>query len=127
MPSSKTMAKRSNHCTTKAQKDFSKLANVRPISLLPLALKLFERLVYNRITIIVVDPLLIDEQPGLRTGVNTKGQILIMCPYLEDEFERKRMVGAISIDLRAAYDSVNKRFHHLLVRFLNRQFADETK
>ena len=46
-----------------------------------------------------------------------------MCPYLEDEFERKRMVGAISIDLRAAYDSVNKRFHHLLVRFLNRQLS----
>ena len=92
----------------KPKKDPSKPENYRPISLLSHALKLFERLIYNRIAGIL-DPLMINEQCGFRSGRNSTGQILNMCQFIEDSFEKKQMIGAVFVDLTAAYDTVNKR------------------
>ena len=92
----------------KPKKDPNKPENYRPISLLSHGLKLFERLIYNR-TVELLDPAMIPEQAGFRSGKNSTGQILSMCQYIEDGFEKKLLTGAVFVDLTAAYDTVNKK------------------
>ena len=93
----------------KPNKDNKKPKNYRPISLLSHLLKLFERMVYNTM-ISTIDENTIEEQAGgFRAGNNSTGQILNMCQYIEDCFEKKQLAGAVFIDLTAAYDTVNKR------------------
>ena len=92
----------------KPKKDPSKPENYRPISLLSHGLKLFERLIYNRI-VKLLDPAMIPEQAGFRPGKNSTGQILSMCQHIEDGFENKLLTGAVFVDLTAAYDTVNKK------------------
>ena len=77
----------------------------RPISLLCVAFKILERLIYARIEPII-DPLLPREQAGFRHGKSTVDQVTLMTQDIEDTFEAKMKAGAVFLDLTAAYDTV---------------------
>ena len=80
----------------------------RPISLLCILYKLYERMVLARISTAVEEQLTPD-QAGFRPGRSTCDQLLNLTQYIEDGYEDKRITGAVFVDLTAAYDTVNHR------------------
>ena len=77
----------------------------RPIFLLCVPYKIFERLIYARVKPLI-DPLLSKEQAGSRCGKSTVDQVVLLNQNIEDSFEAKKKTGAVFIDLTAAYDTV---------------------
>lgn len=80
-------------------------SHYRPISLLSIAYKLLERLLYNRI-VGAVESILPKEQAGFRHKRSCCEQVVSLTNYIEDGFQRKVKNGAVFIDLTAAYDTV---------------------
>ena len=76
-----------------------------PISLLCVPYKILERLIFACIEFIV-DPLFPGEQAGFRHGKSTVDQVVLLTQNIEDSFEAKKKIGAVFVDLTAAYDTV---------------------
>ena len=95
-------------------KDPASPKSYRPISLLCHTLKLFERLILNRVAPFV-DEHLIPEQAGFRPGKSCTSQLLNLTQLIEDGYEEGIITGAAFVDLSAAYDTVN---HIILTRKL---------
>ena len=57
----------------------------------------------------MIEEHLIDQQAGFRPGKSTTGQLLNLTQYIEDGFQKKKITGAVFVDLIAAYDAVNHR------------------
>lgn len=94
--------------------------NFRPISLLCQLYKVFERMILERIAA-NIDKKLIPEQAGFRPGKNCCSQVLNLIQHIEDGYEKKKITGAVFIDLTAAYDTVN---HKLLLDKIYRLTKD---
>ena len=77
----------------------------RPISLLCVLYKIFERLIYNGVKPIV-DSLLPKEQAGFRYRKSTVDQVVLLTQNIEDSFEAKKKAGTMFVDLTTAYDTV---------------------
>jgi len=77
----------------------------RLISLLCVSFKILERLIYARVESII-DPLLPQEQAGLRHGRSAVDQVTLLTQDIEDSFSAKRKSGAVFDDLTADYDAV---------------------
>ena len=92
----------------KPGKDLSLPKSFRLISLLCHPYKLFERLLFGRLTP-VVEPKIIPQQAGFRRGKSTTGQLLNLTHHIEDGFEKRLVTGAVFVDLSVAYDTVNHR------------------
>jgi len=82
--------------------------NYRPISLLLVVYKLFERLILGRIAPLL-EGTLPKEQAGFRSGRNCCEQVLALTTHVENGFQDKLKSGAVFLDLSAAYDTVWKR------------------
>ena len=91
------------------------------ISLFCVPYKLLERLIYNRVEPIV-DPLLPKEQAGGRHRKSSVDQVLLLTQNIEDSFEAKKKVGAMFVDLTAAYDTL---WHRSLTCKLLRLLPDK--
>ena len=98
----------------KPGKDPSSPRSYRPISLLCIPYKLYERLILMRISPLVGEKLTKD-QAGFRPGRSCAGQLLNLTQHMEDGYERKMLTGAAFVDLSAAYDTVQ---HRLMIRKL---------
>lgn len=81
--------------------------NYRPIALLSVTFKLFERLIYNRI-VDDIEKLLPPEQAGFRKNRGCAEQVMSLANHIENGFQKKLKTGAVFIDLTAAYDTVWK-------------------
>ena len=92
----------------KPGKDPTSKKSYRPISLLCILYKLYERLILARISPTVEGQLTAD-QAGFRPGRSCCDQLLNLTQFIEDGFERKEITGAVFVDLTAAYDTVNHR------------------
>ncbi|XP_077073341.1 putative RNA-directed DNA polymerase from transposon X-element [Siphateles boraxobius] len=92
----------------KPGKDPSSPKSYRPISLLCITYKLYERLLLQRL-MPLIDPKLTKDQAGFRPGRSCTGQLLNLTQHIEDGFECKLITGAAFIDLTAAYDTVQDR------------------
>ena len=79
-----------------------------PISLLCVLYKILEKLIQARVEPIV-DPLLPREKAGFRRGRATVDQTVLLTQNIEDSYETKKKVGAVFVDLTAAYDTVSHR------------------
>lgn len=90
----------------KPGKDPTEAKNFRPISILRHLFKILERMILNRISLLV-DGALIPEQTGFKPGKLWCSQVLNLTQHIEDGFERKEISGVAFIDLSAAYDTVN--------------------
>ena len=66
----------------------------RPISLLCVPYKIFERLIDTRVEPIV-DPQLHREQAGFRHGRSTMDQTVLLAQNIEGIFEAKKRAGAV--------------------------------
>ena len=91
------------------------------ISLLCVPYKILERLIYACVEPLI-DPLLPKEQVGFQHGKSTVYQVVMLTQDIENSFEAKKKVGAIFIDLTAAYDTV---WHHGLTCKLLRLLPDK--
>ena len=92
----------------KPEKDPKDAKSYRPISLLCILYKLYERLILTRITP-TVEHHLTPDQSGFREGRSCDGQVLNLAQFIEDGFEAGQVTGAVFIDLTAAYDTINHR------------------
>lgn len=82
-------------------------ASYRPISLLPLCSKLFEKLLYKRLMPIIYDEkILPDHQFGFRSRHSTIHQLHRVVDFLASALERKEFATAIFFDISQAFDRV---------------------
>ena len=92
------------------------MSNYRPISVLPLISKVFERCIYNRLLrFLRQNRILNPNQFGFQKGKSTLDALLNFVENVCSELNSKKHVVGISIDFSKAFDTVN---HHLLLRKL---------
>lgn len=89
------------------------LNNYRPISLLPIFSKLFEKVVKARV-ISFLDrcSFFSPNQFGFRAGKNTEDALLNFCCHVHDSLNNKKFTAALFIDIKKAFDTVD---HELLL------------
>jgi hypothetical protein len=98
--------------------DKTNLNNYRPISLLPVISKVFEKVLNNQLTDELNCRNLIDEnQYGFRSGHSTEDAIMKFVDQIEKELLAKKHVVSIYIDVSKAFDSCN---HEILLKKLKR-------
>ena len=98
--------------------DKRNLNNYRPISLLPVLSKVFEKVLNKQITEHLDKFNIIDEnQFGFRAGHSTEDAILKFIDRIEKELLTKKHVVSIYIDVSKAFDSCD---HTILVKKLKR-------
>ena len=89
--------------------------NYRPVSLIPIVSKLYERNMYNQI----IDYIQTHLSPylfGFRKGHSTEQCLVIMLKEWKKQLDKKYNAGAILTDLSKAFDSLN---HDLLIAKLS--------
>ena len=91
----------------KASKPASDIASFRPISLTSCVIKLFERMVVNRlVTMAETNNWFHRYQAGFRKGRNCTDQILRLVQRIDDGFQRGEKSVLALLDLSKAYDCV---------------------
>ena len=98
------------------------LKNYRPVSLIPTVSKLFERYMYNQITLYIneyLSPYLF----GYRTGHSTEQCLTVMLEEWKKALDEKNSAGGILTDLSKAFDCLN---HNLLIAKLEAYCFDES-
>ena len=80
--------------------------NYRPISLLPLCGKIFEKIVFQQLySYLTTNGLITNNQSGFRPGDSTTNQLLFLTNEIHECFEQKN-----SIELRAVFLDISKAF-----------------
>ena len=87
--------------------DLSLATNYRGISLLPIAAKIYNKLILNRIRP-HVDPILRKNQNGFRSGRSTLSQILALRRILEEARNFNLEAILVFVDFKKAFDSVDR-------------------
>ena len=88
-----------------------KKENYRPVSLLPVVSKLFERLMQKQMTA-YIEKFLSPYLCGYRKGFNSQYALLAMIEKWKECLDKKGFAGAILMDLSKAFDTIN---HELLI------------
>ena len=97
--------------------DPSLLTNYRPISLVPIFSKIFERVMYNRIyDHMISNNLFYRKQFGFQKNSSTEHAILELVNQITKSFEKNNFMLGVFIDLSKAFDTVN---HEILLAKLS--------
>ena len=84
------------------------VSNYRPISLLPILSKVFERLMYNRLlSFIGKNNILTPNQFGFQTKKSTELAVNEICTNIKNTYENKETAFCIFLDFAKAFDTVN--------------------
>ena len=87
--------------------DRTDISNYRPISLLPVIAKVFERLFYNRVqSFIEKHNILSTTQYGFRSKVSPEHAVVDIVSSCYDSINDGQFTGLIMLDLKKAFDSV---------------------
>jgi len=90
--------------------------NYRPISILPVVMKVFEKLVYSQFyDFLISNSILCKCQSGFRSSHSTQTAITEVKEFILKRLEDKFYVGAVLIDLKKAFDTVD---HQILLKKL---------
>ena len=91
--------------------------NYRPISLLPVFSKIFEKVIYKRMyEYLEKNKLIYNCQFGFRANHSTNHALISMTEKLKTLLDSKHIVAGVYIDLEKAFDTVN---HEILCDKLN--------
>ena len=83
--------------------------NYRPISTLPVLSKVIEKVVHGQlITYVEKNGLFTNNQFGFRRGSPTEHVITCFTDYVRKNMDYSRIAGAVFIDLRKAFDTVDQ-------------------
>lgn len=105
----------------KANLDYNKFSNFRPISNLLFVSKLIERVVLKRLdSHMAKNNLHIDSQYGYKKHHSTESLLLHFLDEILVAVDKKLGVVVLIIDLSAAFDTVN---HHILIKILSNEIG----
>ena len=83
--------------------------NYRPISCLPVFSKIFEKVVYNQLSeFLTINRILDTNQFGFQPNKSTFHPLLHILNYIADAFSNNKFVIAVFLDLRKAFDMVDR-------------------
>ena len=89
-------------------------SNFRPISILPIPMKIFEKIVHDQVsTFIKENTFLNDRQSGFRKLFSTTTAVLDVSENILEQLDKNNFVGAVLIDLKKAFDTVD---HKILLK-----------
>lgn len=89
--------------------DKNNLGNYRPISILPVLSKAFEKLLHSRLSTFTDKyNLMSDSQYGFRKTRSTELALLTQKEFIAQEIENKKIVLGIFVDFTKAFDSLNR-------------------
>ena len=92
------------------------LDNYRPISILPILSKIFERIAYEQFAEhLENNELIVSTQFGFRKRYNTELAVTVFTDSIRKSIDQGKMTGAVFIDLRKAFDTVE---HSILLQKL---------
>lgn len=98
--------------------DVRLMSNYRPVSLLPVFSKIYEKLLFNRlIEFLEINNLLDGEQHGFRKGRSATTAAIDFIESIINAIEAGEKVGGLFMDLSKAFDSVS---HNLLIKKLTK-------
>ena len=84
--------------------------NYRPISLLSVFSKIFEKTIYTRIySYLVNDKLIFDTQFGFRSNYSTNHALLSITECIKELVDTGKYVCGVFVDLEKVFDTVNHR------------------
>ena len=90
--------------------------NYRPISLLPVCMKVFEKIVHAQVSIFLDENNILSKyQSGFRNSRSTDTAVLCVSDFVLEEVAKGRYVGAVLVDLKKAFDTVD---HKILLKKL---------
>jgi hypothetical protein len=91
--------------------DRKKCENYRPISILPIISKVFEREVFTQIyKYLNENSLLSKSQSGFRPKHGTVGALIQMCDQWLSDTDKGKINGVVFLDIRKAFDSINHSY-----------------
>ena len=95
----------------------AKVENYRPISVLSVFSKIYEKVMYNRLLPnLEINNVLHKHQYGFRPGYSTDQALIHMTDTIRDAFDKKEHLVGVFMDLAKAFDSIN---HTILIRKLH--------
>ena len=93
--------------------DKTEVGNYRPVSVLSIISKIFERIVYNQVESYLNDKnLLYDFQSGFRSKFSTDTCLIHLSDYIRFQHDKGNLVGMALLDLQKAFDTVD---HSILI------------
>ena len=93
------------------KEDSTLVTNYRPISVLPVVSKIFERIMQKQIAAYMEEHLS-QYLCGYRKGFNAQHALIALIEKWKESLDNKGYAGAIFVDLSKAFDTIN---HQLLV------------
>ena len=108
--------------------DLSLATNYRGISLMPIAAKIYNKMILNRI-VPSLEPILRKNQNGFRRGRSTLSQILCLRRLLEESQAFNKDLALVFVDFSKAFDSVDreKMFEILVLYGIPKKIIDAIK
>jgi hypothetical protein len=85
------------------------MQNYRPISIISVFAKLFERLVYNRISFLYENKIFTEAQNGFRKGKCIETAVQSFIEMIQEALDKQVHTIGIFIDLIKAYDVLNQK------------------
>lgn len=105
------------------------VTSYRPISLLNVVSKVFEKIISKRLNEIILERNLIpNHQFGFRPGHSTIDQVSRICNFAQNALDQKRVCSAVFLDVAQAFDKVwHEGLNYKLRNCLPKPFSDILK
>ena len=101
--------------------DKTNLNNYRPIALLPVLSKVFEKVVNTQLNKIIDAKFIDENQFGFRNGHSTEDAVIKFIDQIEKDLALKRHVVTVYVDVSKAFDSCD---HSILIKKIRRTGLD---